>query len=402
MQRYDRQIRLWSESGQTSLKNAKLLVVGKSLTISELVKNLTLAGIGEITTLDADGTPTSSVYPVYGDIRAFNSQVSIKNTLPTDVDLIVIAHGCTVYERWLEYGVPIIIAAASLMEGYVGIETGSRSLFVLQPHPPGGLFDLRFGKVWPELQEFCNSFDLGSMSDIDHSRIPYAILLLKAQESGGKIEDVKMRLAKMKRFSHEENFNEALKNTSKLCQQAVPDGVKELICIYDSDRIPSSEKATEPFWQHIAALKKFVAVNAQLPLSGDIPDMFSSSINYTKLQEIYRRKHREDLEELKSYLPSLQDESFTATFCRNSRYIQVILPSSYSSNKPMIWNSEYIFSAGADMRELMPISAVIGGIAAQEASKLLMRQYTPLVSMLKYNAVDNKTAVFKCGATTIN
>lgn len=50
--RYDRQIRLWGDHGQTALENAHVLVAGVNTTSCEAVKSLILPGVGRITLLD--------------------------------------------------------------------------------------------------------------------------------------------------------------------------------------------------------------------------------------------------------------------------------------------------------------------------------------------------------------
>jgi len=49
---YDRQIRLWGLDGQKRLRNSKICVIGLSSLGSEIVKNLTLAGVGEMVLMD--------------------------------------------------------------------------------------------------------------------------------------------------------------------------------------------------------------------------------------------------------------------------------------------------------------------------------------------------------------
>jgi len=51
-QRYDRQLRLWASSGQASLENAKILVLGASHLGACALKNLILPGIGSFTLVD--------------------------------------------------------------------------------------------------------------------------------------------------------------------------------------------------------------------------------------------------------------------------------------------------------------------------------------------------------------
>lgn len=49
---YDRQIRIWGLNSQQRLRNSKILIVGVNSLSSEVIKNLILAGIGSLTILD--------------------------------------------------------------------------------------------------------------------------------------------------------------------------------------------------------------------------------------------------------------------------------------------------------------------------------------------------------------
>lgn len=51
-QRYDRQLRLWASSGQSSLERSRILVVGASALSAQILKNLVLPGIGSFVLLD--------------------------------------------------------------------------------------------------------------------------------------------------------------------------------------------------------------------------------------------------------------------------------------------------------------------------------------------------------------
>lgn len=403
MDRYDRQIRLWSRSGQESLENSKVAIIGNSLVIGEILKNLGSAGVGEFVIIsNGDDETSNTPIPIYEDLKSLRNRAKTCPEVPHDIDLIITASNSGNYDQLLTYDVPILIVSSSFMQGFVAIETGNHSLFVLQPHPPAGLVDLRIKRIWPELKEFCDSFDLESMTDSDHSHVPYCVLLVKASEISGSIDEVKQNLLKMRRYSSEENFEEALRNVYRLKQPEVPDGIKNLIETCNDTHIPPSELDNEPFWLHVKALQRFIGANNCLPVSGEIPDMFSSSASYIELKRIFKEKQSEDLKEFTKYLSADQDPNFTEIFCRNSRYVQAILPSSFASTKTLIWENENISNFDVTKPELIPVSAIIGGIASQEASKLLMRQYTPMVSLLTYDAVTNRTEVFRCGARLIN
>lgn len=403
MDRYDRQIRLWSRSGQESLENSKVAIIGNSLVIGEILKNLGSAGVGEFVIISNDDDEASNTpIPIYEDLKFLKDRTKTSTEVPHDIDLIITACNSGNRDQLLTYDVPILMVGSSFMQGFVAIETGNHSLFVLQPHPPAGLVGLRIKRIWPELKEFCDGFDLESMTDSDHSHVPYCVLLVKASEISGSIDEVKQNLLKMRRYSSEENFEEALRNVYRLKQPEVPDGVKNLIETCNDTHIPPSELNNEPFWLHVKALQRFIGANNCLPVSGEIPDMFSSSASYIELKRIFKEKQLKDLKEFTKYLPADQDPNLTEIFCRNSRYVQAILPSSFASTKSLIWENENVSNFDVTKPELIPVSAIIGGIAAQEASKLLMRQYTPMVSLLTYDAVTNKTEVLRCGARLIN
>lgn len=51
-QRYDRQLRLWASSGQSSLEKSRILVIGASALSAQILKNLVLPGIGSFVLLD--------------------------------------------------------------------------------------------------------------------------------------------------------------------------------------------------------------------------------------------------------------------------------------------------------------------------------------------------------------
>ncbi len=38
--------------------------------------------------------------------------------------------------------------------------------------------DLRLAKPWPELKDFAYSFNFDTLSEIDHTHVPYAVILI--------------------------------------------------------------------------------------------------------------------------------------------------------------------------------------------------------------------------------
>jgi len=116
-QRYDRQLRLWNKSGQSSLEAAHVLVVGASSLSSHILKNLVLPGLGSFTVCDdARVSPddvasnffleTDSVGASYADelvrlVRELNPATS--------------AHACTKAPAWLLEHEPAFFTQFSLI-----------------------------------------------------------------------------------------------------------------------------------------------------------------------------------------------------------------------------------------------------------------------------------------------
>jgi len=59
--RYDRQRRLWGQSGEERLKNAKILIAGAGGVGTEVIKNLALLGIGTLIIIDMDRIELSNL-----------------------------------------------------------------------------------------------------------------------------------------------------------------------------------------------------------------------------------------------------------------------------------------------------------------------------------------------------
>ena len=145
----------------------------------------------------------------------------------------------------------------------------------------------------------------------------------------------------------EENFEEAGKavNTA-VVRTVVPDNTRAIIQDPAAENISTS---SSNFWILAHALKEFVAKEDRLPVcnvqscvshcsstaqvSGVVPDMFSDSERFIKLQNLYREKAGQDadivLRKVQQVLESLgrQTDSITELevrrFCREARQLRV-------------------------------------------------------------------------------
>lgn len=83
------------------------------------------------------------------------------------------------------------------------------------------------------------------------------------------------------------------------------------------------------FWIIAEAVKQFYEKNGRLPVPGGLPDMKAQSQVYIKLQNIYKEKARQDVNEVLDAVvraPGGEDIDPTEIelFCKNARFIKLI------------------------------------------------------------------------------
>ena len=88
--KYDRQTRLWGE-GQILISNSKLLCLNSDSLSSEILKNLILSGVGEVTIIDKanitkEDTKTNFFVDL-DDIGKSRAEIVLKNLLELNPDV---------------------------------------------------------------------------------------------------------------------------------------------------------------------------------------------------------------------------------------------------------------------------------------------------------------------------
>jgi len=287
---------------------------------------------------------------------------------------------------------------------------------------------------------------LEDLSDVDHAHVPFVLLLLKAlRHYRIGVEDALPKTAEqkalfqnylrsMRRNENELNFDEALK-FAYLCysEYKVPDDVKVILS--------SATRDTE-FGLVCLALAEFVEKNGCLPLAGRLPDFTASTDTYLTLRRHYSEKAEGDVQAVLAILQKLNaspSEDLVRTMCKNAHTLEAIRFRSVQQE----WDSpetveddeeETMFSwyagfralnrfreekqrypcvgdvdslaSGKDssvdvLRELCryegceqhATSSFIGGVAAQEAVKLITHIFVPLNHTLVYNGLFGKTTL---------
>jgi len=242
----------------------------------------------------------------------------------------------------------------------------------------------------------------------------------------------------------EENYDEAVAAVLKsLNPPSLNSGVREM---FERDQCRTAGPGSANFWIIASAIKTFHAKHGVLPLPGSLPDMKAQSADYIKLQNIYKTKARADVAEvLKTAQAIRQDvnEQEVEQFCKNAAHIKVVsggplpylnlfyaldgIPPSTSkvvskslqddssligiylamgssvigqdafvADDPLMriaLAAEELKRAGGG--ELHNISSLTGGMVAQEAIKIITRQYVPVDNTCVFDGITSKTEIFK-------
>lgn len=409
MQRYDRQERLWSKTGQQDLGDSHIWAIGDSLSMFETLKNLVLAGIGKVTLTRNSQFPLSQcksrTESFKLDLSKLNPNVVIvEERGPLSPIDVIIKSSSDMKEG--EYSdskqVPKIIVSSNAMIGKVTVDfDGLASFPIIEPHPSSGLADLRFkpGEMWPEYQAFCDSIDLDSIDEYTHRHVPFCVLIAKAASRGEEATSLQNLLNQMERFPDEDNFSEARRNIWKLKLCTVPPGLNELL--EHAKTINANKGPDTDFWGLVEVLNNFVKIHGCLPVSGIIPDMTSSTEMYTKLKSIYERKAEADVETIMQLSAHVYPKEAVRRFCRNARHLRAFV------SKPTLEADDDIASDGRKLiptggTELAPIAALIGGLAAQEVTKVITRQYTPMSGTLIFNGETQSAELLSSDYRLIN
>lgn len=357
-QRYDRQLRLWASSGQSSLEKARILVVGASALSAQILKNLVLPGIGSFVLLDdaivdgadlgvnfflqpgeSEGKPAAQ--EMCRLLTEMNTSVTPETNLANPASLlrsdpgyfagftlVISVNQTSLFDFALSEAlwsvqppspqVPLLRVRSAGMLAEMQISL--KELGIIETHPDS-VVDLRITRPFPELVALANEFDLNTTDTMEHSHIPFPVILIKklaewqSSHDGrlptSKDRDAFVKLINASRLSTNadaENFDEAVSALGKhLWRPLASNGVggggvpEEVLAMFQDPSCTSLTPSSSNFWVLVRALREFVAASptASLPLSGSIPDMKATSSGYIKLQNTYRGKSLQDLAQFK-------------------------------------------------------------------------------------------------------
>ncbi|KAL8644300.1 MAG: hypothetical protein Q9210_007323 [Variospora velana] len=388
--KYDRQLRLWAASGQEALENAHVLLLnsGPGVVGVEILKNLILPGVGSFTIVDetdvveedlginffltdnslgrsrasetcnylVELNPDVNGHPVQHSIQQFllDPKVLEKYSL---ILFVAPSGQCTnsldtVSTYCAEKAIPLFYIHSLGLYSHFSVQLPD-SFPIIDTHPdPASTQDLRLLQPWLELKDFMESKtrDLHSLSDHDHGHVPYLLLLLRFLEDWKQSHDggppinykdkkeFKSFIASRARTNNpeggEENFDEAAAAVLKsLNEPSLPSGLREIFDGASRSQLASGK--TPNFWLIAQAIKEFHTKHDSLPLPGALPDMKAQSKDYIQLQNIYKAKARQDIDEVTAAVRRREKENPIAqtapidrkeieAFCKGAAFVKLI------------------------------------------------------------------------------
>ncbi|XAR55383.1 hypothetical protein NMG60_11035439 [Bertholletia excelsa] len=374
--KYDRQLRIWGEQGQTALEKASVCLLNCGPTGSETLKNLVLGGIGSITVIDGSKVEVgdlgnnfmvdestvgqSKAKCVCSFLQELNDAVKAKfieeypealiETNPSFFSQFTLVVATQLVEDSMikldricrEANVMLIFARSYGLTGVVRISVKEHT--VIESKPDHFLDDLRLNNPWSELRSFAETIDLNVPDPVVHKHTPYVIILVKmvdewAKTHGGNLpstreekKDFKELIRSRMRAMDEDNYKEAIEASFKVF---APRGINSNLERIINDTRADVDSNSSDFWVMVAALKEFISNEGggETPLEGSIPDMTSSTELYVNLQKIYQAKAEADFfvieQRVKNILkkigrdPDSISKMSIRSFCKNARKLSV-------------------------------------------------------------------------------
>eukprot|EP00116_Pleurobrachia_bachei_P003554 sb/3463816/ len=380
--RYDRQLRLWGEEGQSLLESASICLLNGTTLGCEILKNLILPGIGEVTIVDNNTVTLTDIQsnfflaprdlskPRGESVARYLSLLNPESTIKTitspcpefiqnnlgalkNYSLFIV---CNLHYReyqdlaqlaW-DTNTPLVVADCLGMYSVVRLVVKEHCVIESKPDTP--LPDLRLDKPYTELIEFYQHIELETLTSTEHAHVPFVVILLKCLDQwkadhGGEIpsnykekKEFKKLINSLRRKPEEENFTEACNMVNK-CVTSPSNPLTDLF----SDPLSTPSRTSTIFWLTVAGIKQFYTVRGVLPISGVISDMTADTESFIALQSLYQYKAESDAKEVAGYvngftaslnLPLVPWE-FVRKMTKNCRFLRVIRTSPVDTKFPV-------------------------------------------------------------------
>ncbi|TQN67580.1 NEDD8-activating enzyme E1 regulatory subunit [Colletotrichum shisoi] len=251
----------------------------------------------------------------------------------------------------------------------------------------------------------------------------------------------------------EENFEEAVAAVLKtILPPSLPSAVKQVFeYTHANDSVAKST-----FWVIADAVRDFYERHQCLPVPGGLPDMKAQSSVYIELQNIYKAKARKDAAEVLASVRQKPggegvDPAEVELFCKNAAFVKLVVPASGGTEQlrtvaeqefandemakegvlplsllpvylalrsrshagtaspddilakiqslvPGTIDNERLAQAAQEVSragggELHNVSAVTGGMVAQETIKIITNQYVPIESTCVFDGIASRCQI---------
>ncbi|TQD88656.1 hypothetical protein C1H46_025788 [Malus baccata] len=337
--KYDRQLRIWGEQGQTALEKASICLLNCGPTGSETLKNLVLGGVGSITVIDG-----SKVEP--GDLgnNFMVDESSVGKSKAKCVCQFLQELNDAVKAKFIEEYPEVLIETNPSFFSQFTLVVATQEHTVIESKPEHFLDDLRLNNPWPELKRYAETIDLDVSDPVAHKHTPYVLILVKIAEEWEKNHDGKLPSTReeKKEFKElikarmtaldEDNYKEAIEASFKVF---TPRGISSDLQQVIGDSCVEIDSSSSDFWVMVAALKEFIENEGggEAPLEGSIPDMTSSTEHYISLQKLYQAKAEADYlvieQRVRTILkkigrdPNSISKTTIKSLCKNARKLKV-------------------------------------------------------------------------------
>jgi len=188
-------------------------------------------------------------------------------------------------------------------------------LTIMESHPTNDRTDLFIYPeqlaLFPELNDFCNSFDIDTKDVTEHAHLPCVAILAqftkrylaknenKLPSTFKEQTEFKDEIAAM---GNGENYFDAVHWASQCyLRPRIDREVKEVLSDKKGEKLDETSTA---FWILVRALKDFMEKEGGnfLPCSTNIPDLTMDSKSYVALKSIYKVRAQRDLDLIKGYV----------------------------------------------------------------------------------------------------
>ena len=357
--KYDRQTRLWGE-GQILICAARLLCLNSDSCTSEILKNLILSGVGQVTIVDDAKISAEDLKNNFFvdacDINKDRGEITLKNLLELNPDVkgnyikrnskeyindekidfksfdILIATNLNSEENNKLYSIAkknnlrLVIVKNNGLMNYIRLYEnyhGNMNLRLLETP----VEDFRLSSPWKELVDFANSFNFEKMDLIDHKNVPYFIIIVQALEKFRKNKNNPNANPKNKQEEEEykniiksymlstgaegenENIEEALSHhyyakeyTKNLTNYKMEEIFNVIQNTPQKEIFNKSNKYMKLFFIYFITLKKYFEKYKTYPICGNIPDMISNTSNFIALKQIYNTKAKNEHDEMRKMI----------------------------------------------------------------------------------------------------